>query len=339
MVCLRLRWKENLLLMTALSGCGFWERVRIVFRRLLCIAMVLAGVSLTAQDVESKQMQRDGFEAPSSNQIVVENLNLEADEKLPHLMRGTWHVHGSRFYFADNDESQAIRKVLDFSWSFDDLRARFASEFLSFDTCLEKGRIKIGVVTDRVRLEVDGASSIQRVVTRAFIDAPNCFTSDYSEAAKRAIAHRSSSRFIARPMDYIDGPVFHRIISRSYGAFSGITVSHNQDGPENESSDKKTLHWETQVIDVSSQAESKEARAVFSFKNTGYRLVILNQVTTDCECAEVKLAQQTFCPGEAGKIEIRIDRERCAGTKMVSVIVATDDPEAPTVLLVIKVAP
>ncbi|MBC8040775.1 MAG: DUF1573 domain-containing protein [Opitutaceae bacterium] len=249
-------------------------------------------------------------------------------------MRGTWHVLFPDFYFAEDETSQAIEHVLNFSWAFDELASTYGGEFYSFERGLEERWINIAVLTDRVTLV--GQPAPKRVVTRVFLHTPSFFTANYTEAAKREIARRASSRSIRREHWYIDGELFHLVIGSAQSALSGTTVSPNLAGSETEVRSKQSLSWDSREVASSPYNETKNVRAVFTFKNTGYRLVVLQELTADCEGAQINVAQRTYCPGETGEIEVLLDGKSVATGKAVSIKVRTDDPEAEEATLLVN---
>jgi hypothetical protein len=86
------------------------------------------------------------------------------------------------------------------------------------------------------------------------------------------------------------------------------------------------LAWDTDRITINADPDQKEAKAEFSFHNTGDRSITIKSVTTSCGCTTAALGKKAYAAGEGGKIEVVFTIGDRTGPQEKSILVQTDDP-------------
>lgn len=74
----------------------------------------------------------------------------------------------------------------------------------------------------------------------------------------------------------------------------------------------------------------------FEFTNTGNSLLVIEDVTRDCDCQVVSLDKKEYLPGESGTIKVKYKAEKKPASVERNVYVHTNDPEKAKVKLTVK---
>lgn len=97
------------------------------------------------------------------------------------------------------------------------------------------------------------------------------------------------------------------------------------------------LVWNTQRIELTTKPTDKEVVGVFRFENDGPAPVTITGIQPSCGCTTAELEKRTYAPGESGEIKAVFTLGGRVGEQVKTIDVATDDPAARPVSLVLHV--
>ena len=97
------------------------------------------------------------------------------------------------------------------------------------------------------------------------------------------------------------------------------------------------LSWKKQAMDLSADFGQQDVTAGFEFKNTSDHPVTITTLDTSCSCTLAELEKRTYAPGESGRIEVSFEAGDQVGLQQEYIFVATDEPQAEPVRLLLKV--
>ena len=96
------------------------------------------------------------------------------------------------------------------------------------------------------------------------------------------------------------------------------------------------LDWPVRAIELKADPAKGTCAAVFPFKNTGDKMVVITSVVPSCDCLSPKLAKEFITPGESGELPVTFALAGRSGRSTQTITVTTDDmPQAPVVLQLI----
>ncbi|MGD8441777.1 MAG: DUF1573 domain-containing protein [Holophagae bacterium] len=91
----------------------------------------------------------------------------------------------------------------------------------------------------------------------------------------------------------------------------------------------------SKIIDIGTVSQGVVADAVFELVNEGDAALVVKAVRPTCGCTVADFDREIPAGGK-GKVEAKLDTKDFAGPISKSILVMTDDPQMPTVTLVIK---
>jgi hypothetical protein len=91
----------------------------------------------------------------------------------------------------------------------------------------------------------------------------------------------------------------------------------------------------SKIVDVGTVSQGIVADAVFELVNEGDAPLVVKAVRPTCGCTVADFDRE-IAAGATGKVAAKLDTKDFAGPISKSILVMTDDPQAPTVTLVIK---
>jgi hypothetical protein len=91
----------------------------------------------------------------------------------------------------------------------------------------------------------------------------------------------------------------------------------------------------SKIIDVGTVSQGVTVDAVFDLVNEGDAKLLVKAVRPTCGCTVADYDQE-IAPGATGHVKAKLDTKDFAGPISKSILVMTDDPQNPTVTLVIK---
>ena len=97
------------------------------------------------------------------------------------------------------------------------------------------------------------------------------------------------------------------------------------------------LKWEKKEFEYHATLQDTNSVAHFTFQNTGDYPVTIDSVTTSCGCTTATLNQKKYAADEKGEITVDFKFGKRVGKQEKSILVQTDDPKEPTVLLKMNV--
>jgi hypothetical protein len=97
------------------------------------------------------------------------------------------------------------------------------------------------------------------------------------------------------------------------------------------------LAWEAKQLDFKPMAGDRSLSATFRFENKGRRPVKIQDLQTSCGCTTASTARKSYAPGEKGEVAVKFLFGGRRGLQNKSVVVQTDDPSEPAVVLMLKV--
>lgn len=96
------------------------------------------------------------------------------------------------------------------------------------------------------------------------------------------------------------------------------------------------LVWEKTELDLHPEMGAATAVGVFKYQNKGDKPVHFKAVRPSCGCTTAALPKNDVAPGEKGEITATFNIGDRTGLQQKSITVETDDPEKPTVTLLLK---
>jgi hypothetical protein len=98
------------------------------------------------------------------------------------------------------------------------------------------------------------------------------------------------------------------------------------------------LEWDQKEISTEARRGAQEdVRAVFEFKNTGKKTVTILGITTSCSCTVASPDSSRIPVGEKSRVWTVFTVGNRTGLQEKKITLATDDPDAPEVVLTLKV--
>ena len=94
------------------------------------------------------------------------------------------------------------------------------------------------------------------------------------------------------------------------------------------------LEWKTQVLSFTTAPFQATQEATFDFANKGPQPVTIREVETSCDCLDAAADRQTYAPGTAGKIKVRLTVGDRLGLYERFITVVTDEGGDPVRLQV-----
>jgi len=91
----------------------------------------------------------------------------------------------------------------------------------------------------------------------------------------------------------------------------------------------------SKIVDIGTVAQGVTVDAVFDLVNEGDTKLVIKAVRPTCGCTVADFEPE-IAPGATGQIKAKLDTKDFAGPVSKSILVMTDDPQNPTVTLVIK---
>jgi hypothetical protein len=91
----------------------------------------------------------------------------------------------------------------------------------------------------------------------------------------------------------------------------------------------------TKIVDAGTVSQGVTVDAVFDLVNEGGEKLVVKAVRPTCGCTVADFDRE-IAPGATGKVKAKLDTKDFAGPISKSILVMTDDPQNPTVTLVIK---
>ena len=98
-----------------------------------------------------------------------------------------------------------------------------------------------------------------------------------------------------------------------------------------------SIEWEIEEFIHEATPDQKQIVAAFPFTNEGDNPITITDVKTSCGCSTPSLDKKVYQPGEAGKLEVLFKFGNRTGRQVKTVSVKTDDSDAPTQTLMLKV--
>jgi len=96
------------------------------------------------------------------------------------------------------------------------------------------------------------------------------------------------------------------------------------------------LAFEQTEIELHPKATDQEAIALFKFENKGTKPVKITSVKSSCGCTVASSKQDELAPGEKGEVTANFKIGGRTGVQQKAITVTTDDPEQPTINLMLK---
>lgn len=97
------------------------------------------------------------------------------------------------------------------------------------------------------------------------------------------------------------------------------------------------LEWKTLDFYGEATQRGEVISGQFHFRNSGPAAITINKVVTGCICLKAESNQNVIAPGEEGRIEFQFDTTGRRGVTERRILVVSDDPKEPRVLLKILV--
>lgn len=94
----------------------------------------------------------------------------------------------------------------------------------------------------------------------------------------------------------------------------------------------QTITFDKNVIDYGAVAKGSNGEKVFTFKNTGDKPLIINNVQSSCGCTIPKWTNEPVAPGKTGEIKVHYDTQR-VGVIQKQIQVSSNDPVNGTTML------
>lgn len=122
------------------------------------------------------------------------------------------------------------------------------------------------------------------------------------------------------------------------GFGEGIYVkAHVRDAFEGvDAGNRPKLVMEEREMDFGRVETGKRVTAKFRLANEGKRDLLLRKVETSCGCTVVETGKRVVRPGEATEVTVVLDTRDLSGYQRKRVTLYTNDPEAATVVLVLR---
>ena len=95
-----------------------------------------------------------------------------------------------------------------------------------------------------------------------------------------------------------------------------------------------SLEWKTLHLSVKAAPLDRTAQTAFDFTNPSAKTVTITSVDTSCDCVEAAPSAKTFAPGATGQIIARFTLGDRFGSYSRTIIVSTDEGQAPAALTV-----
>jgi hypothetical protein len=108
---------------------------------------------------------------------------------------------------------------------------------------------------------------------------------------------------------------------------AGVAIAQNESGP--------VLMVPSKIIDAGTVSQGIVVDAVFELVNEGNATLTVKAVRPTCGCTVADFDRE-IAPGATGTVKAKLDTKDFAGPISKSILVMTDDPQTPTVTLVIK---
>lgn len=108
---------------------------------------------------------------------------------------------------------------------------------------------------------------------------------------------------------------------------AGVAIAQNENGP--------VLMVPSKIIDAGTVSQGIVVDAVFELVNEGNATLTVKAVRPTCGCTVADFDRE-IAPGATGRVKAKLDTKDFAGPISKSILVMTDDPQTPTVTLVIK---
>lgn len=96
------------------------------------------------------------------------------------------------------------------------------------------------------------------------------------------------------------------------------------------------LTWEKTEIELHPKPTDAEAVANFKYENKGTKPIKITSVKSSCGCTVASLKKDLVEPGEKGEVTATFHIGGRTGVQQKAVTVTTDDPEQPTLTLMLK---
>lgn len=90
---------------------------------------------------------------------------------------------------------------------------------------------------------------------------------------------------------------------------------------------KSVIKFDKLVHDFGSIQQETVVKAVFTYKNTGGSVLVIDRVKTSCGCTNTMLSKKELKPGEQGTLEIAFDSAGYSGKVTRTITVFTNAPE------------
>jgi hypothetical protein len=94
------------------------------------------------------------------------------------------------------------------------------------------------------------------------------------------------------------------------------------------------LEWKTQHVSLKTAPLQKVTETAFEFTNTSEKTVTITSVDSSCDCLDAFPSAKTFAPGASGRINAKFTVGDRSGVYRRTIIVATDENDAPVALTV-----
>ena len=96
------------------------------------------------------------------------------------------------------------------------------------------------------------------------------------------------------------------------------------------------LSWESKILEFKPLVGERSIDAKYKFRNAGKVPVTIVNVQTSCGCTTVTTAKKIYAPGERGEVEVNFLFGGRRGPQHKTIVVQTDDPKEPSVVLSLK---
>ena len=93
------------------------------------------------------------------------------------------------------------------------------------------------------------------------------------------------------------------------------------------------LQWDARESEHFMEPGQEQVQTTFSFRNVGDRTVTIERVSSTCGCTVTELDKRRYAPGESGEIEAVFAAGQLTGRQPSSIIVRTDEENAPAHIL------
>jgi len=119
-----------------------------------------------------------------------------------------------------------------------------------------------------------------------------------------------------------------RVIATIEEYFAPMTLEELAQAPQ--------LKFEETTHDFGSIKKNVSLTTEFKFTNTGKSPLNIRAMKPNCGCTISKLEKYDFAPGESGVLEVEFDSTGRRGSQQKSIVIFSNDPQAPTQRLIIK---